>query len=257
VGHATIRDVSKLDELEERMAAIQERIRAGFGERARELRAAAQRLEQGDEAARDEVRRLAHKLRGIAGSAGCAALGERAAKMETAARNEALPAHAIIACAKHLADAVARANADATAEPAAPPERNAAPARPQLGWRVVAIDDEPSTRRLIEITLNTAGGCDAMVVASADEAMRSIIGRPPDLVIVDAMMPDVDGLTFYRGVRRSVGGEVPVVILSAASAEELGWTLPEDERLRWMRKPFRPASLLAELRAFVTPDGAH
>lgn len=244
-----------MDELERRMAVIQERIQAGFGERARELRGAAQRLEDGDEAARDEVRRLAHKLRGVAGSGGHTALGERAAKIEAAAKNDALSTLVIIVGARRLADAAASATADATAEPAKV-DREPAPPRPKLGWRVVALDDESSTRRLMEITLTTTGGCDATVFANASDAMRSIVERTPDLVIVDAMMPDVDGLTFYRGVRERVGGEVPVVILSAASAEELGWTLPADERLRWMRKPFRPASLLAELRAFVAPDGA-
>ncbi|RZO59750.1 MAG: hypothetical protein EVA89_14920, partial [Sandaracinaceae bacterium] len=60
----------KLGELEARLAALHARTREGFAQRAEGLREAADRLERGDDDARDEIRRLAHKLRGVAGSAG-------------------------------------------------------------------------------------------------------------------------------------------------------------------------------------------
>lgn len=237
---------SKLDELEARLASVRQAAEAGFGERARALRAAASALDAGDIGARDEIRRLAHKLRGIAGSVGHAEVSERAARLEQAAIGPAADL-AIAEGARRLSGAITDPEISATRSVIAAPTPVAARA---LGWRVVALDDESSTRRLLQITLEHAG-CDAVVLDDPADAMMRVEERVPDLVIVDAMMPDVNGLDFYRGVRLRVDAPVPVVILSAASAVELGWELPDDDRLVWMRKPFRPAHLIEELRAFV------
>lgn len=237
---------SKLDELEARLASVKRAAEAGFGERAQALREAAAALEGGDVGAREDIRRLAHKLRGIGGSVGYADLSERAARLEQAALGPAADL-AIAEGARRLAAAAlvpdVRPPTPVTGTPRATVGRS-------FGWRVVALDDESSTRRLLEITLAHAG-CDADVVGDPADAMKHIEARTPDLVIVDAMMPDVNGLEFYRGVRLRLGSEIPVVILSAASASELGWELPEDPRMVWIRKPFRPAILIEELRAFV------
>ena len=242
--------MSKLSDLEARLAALHAKTEAGFADRARALREAAARLDGGDETARDEIERLAHKLRGVAGSAGHDALTDRAARLETAIANDA-STMVVAEGARRLARAAEEASEGASEERPIPDARPAAPRPNALGWRVVALDDESSTRRLLEITLRTAGGCTAEVLEDPGAAMRAILDAPTDLVIVDAMMPEMDGLTFYRGVRERCGDAMPVVILSAASVEELGWALPDDPRLRWMRKPFRPASLLSDLRAFV------
>ncbi|HJL16345.1 MAG TPA: response regulator [Sandaracinaceae bacterium LLY-WYZ-13_1] len=246
-------DRPKLDALEARLAGIRARQKAGFVDRARELRQAAEALDAGDEGARETIRRLAHRLRGVAGNAGRTGLGERAGRLEEAAKTDAA-ALAIAEGARRLAQAAEAASG--SDEDARPPATDAgdeapAPAARRLGWRVVALDDEASTRRLLSLTLGSAGGCEAVVLADPAEAMRAIRERPPDLVIVDAMMPEVDGLAFYRGVRRATDATLPVVILSAATPDELGWELPVDPRLEWMRKPFRPRALLDELRAFV------
>ncbi|MCB9593684.1 MAG: response regulator [Sandaracinaceae bacterium] len=247
--------MSKLSELEARLAALHAKTEAGFADRAAALCDAAARLDRGEEPARDEIKRLAHKLRGIAGSAGHQGLTDRAGRLE-AAITAGASTMVVVEGARRLAKAAESAGAGAAAKPPAEAAPAATKAADALGWRVVALDDESSTRRLLEITLKTAGGCEAEVLEDPAQAMQRILAAPIDLVIVDAMMPDMDGLTFYRGVRERCGDRVPVVILSAASAEELGWCLPDDARLRWMRKPFRPGSLIAELRAFVEEAAA-
>ena len=240
--------------LEARLAAVQRRTQAGFAARARELRDAAEALAAGDAGARQIIRRLAHKLRGIAGSAGHGALGERAGRLELAARKQDIAALALIEGARRLASATEAATRSPDSTSHVAPDaatHTPAPAKRELGWRVVALDDESSTRRLLEITFRAGGGCDVEVHEDPGAAMKAIVERATDLVVVDAMMPDVNGLEFYRAVRERAGAGLPVVILSAASAEELGWTLPSDPRLRWSRKPFRPGALLEQLRVFV------
>jgi len=245
--------MSKLGELEKRLAALRAKTEAGFAGRAAELVAAAERLEAGDASARADVKRLAHKLRGIAGSAGHPKLTERAGRLETAISADASTL-VVVEGAKRLAKATEKAGR--SSHSVAPPPKPAAPKKPKLGWRVVALDDESATRRLLEITLRAAGGCEALVLEDPGEAMKALLAAPTDLVIVDAMMPDMNGLEFYEAVRQRCETTVPVVILSAASPSELGWSVPDEPRLRWMRKPFRPANLIADLRVFMGEPSA-
>lgn len=238
-------DGPKLAELEARLAAVRRETVEGLAHRARALREAADRLE-GDRDARHEIRRLAHRVRGVAGSAGHPELSERAARLEEA--SGVVSDLALAEGARRLADALERAGAIAAPAPAVVREPSEAPA---LGLRVVALDDDATTRRLLEITLVTIGGCDAAVLSDASDAMERVRAGGVELVIADAMMPEVSGLELYRAVRREAGPELPVVILSAASPGELGWALPDDPRLTWLRKPFRPAALVEELSAFV------
>ena len=241
--------MSKLDELDRRLAALRGKTEAGFADRARALTEAAQRLDSGDLAAADEIKRLAHRLRGIAGSAGHPALTERAARLETAITSGA-SGLAAAEGARRLAKAALEAiSSGGTTQKRA--SVNTATKTRGLGLRVVALDDEGATRRLLELTLVTAGGCDAVVAERPEDAMRSILENDAQLVIVDAMMPEMSGMEFYEAVRQRCGPQLPVVILSAASINELGWQLPDDPRLRWMRKPFRPGHLVADLREFM------
>ena len=75
---------SKFEELHRRLAKVHENTRSNFAERAKEMHAAIERLGNGDQEARDTLRRLAHKLRGVAGNVGHEQLGERAGRLEKA-----------------------------------------------------------------------------------------------------------------------------------------------------------------------------
>lgn len=119
--------------------------------------------------------------------------------------------------------------------------------------RVLVIDDDEATRRLIGLTLSRLGGHEPVVVGSGAEGLELLDGRPFDLVIVDAMMPDMNGPTFVRLVRttKPAYAGTRVVICSAASPDELAMPLepPPDG---WLRKPIRPQGLLAELEPYLT-----
>ncbi len=247
----------KLAELEARLAMLARATEEGFVERADELRGLAGRVAAGDASARDALRRAAHKLRGVAGSAGHPPLSELAARVEDATASAT--DHALSEDASRLADAaevVGRRARRRAAEPAArptnePAARHAPKPAPKLGGKVVALDDDETMRRLLTITLEQVGGCDAEVTEDPARAMERVRQGGVDLLVVDAMMPEVSGLDLYRAVRRDVGPELRIAILSAATAEELGWELPDDPRRVWLRKPFRPAALIDALVAFM------
>lgn len=267
---------SPFDALEARLASLKEKMTRGLPDRAAEIESAARRLEAGETGARDDVRRLAHKLRGIAGSYGFPHLSELSATVETLARAEG-PADEVVARARDLASAArdagpqsgVTASAPPTSEPSAnespppPPEprRAAMPAvAPELaGLVVLAADDDDATRRLLEITLIQLGRMTGALFDRGPALLDELSRREKvDLVVVDAMMPDMNGLeillaTVERGLSDRVG---QFVVLSAATPEELGWQLPEGLRVGWLRKPFRPKELLSSLVALVPAKDA-
>lgn len=250
---------SPFDLLEARLAGLKAKMIRGLPERVRELEGALAQLRGGEPSARDALKRYAHKLRGVVGTYGFDALTELAAKGEGAARDgsedalqaaiealiaglrEAIPKDAVVEPA--LAEPVART------EPAAPK-----PAGPLEGLRVLAADDDDATRRLLEITLRQVAKCDANLFDRGHGLLAALESQAEvDLVIVDAMMPEMNGLELLEGVaERGLGKKARLfVVLSAATAEELGWQLPTGLALGWLRKPFRPRELVASLEALI------
>jgi CheY-like chemotaxis protein len=150
----------------------------------------------------------------------------------------------------------ANASAPASAKPAASlPARGSTPhgssARPRDGkpLRVLAMDDDLVTQRLLQLTLAQVGGFDAIVVGSAAAALELLQREAFDVVLSDAMMPDMNGRDFRRAAR-AAGALMPIVILSAAAADELGWDDPSGPGL-WLRKPFKPTTLVRDIERIV------
>ena len=250
---------SPLDAFEARMAALHAKMVQGLPARGAELEDAAQRLAAGASGARDELRRLAHKLRGIAGSQGFGRCGELAGALEATAKDTDRSDAEVTALARELAcaarDAAAGTQSEAAPTATAPrvdrAERPALAPVPELAGLVfLAADDDGATRKLIEITLLQLGRMRGALFDRGMGLLEELAQREHiDLVIVDAMMPSMNGLQLLEEVRaRGLAGRVKrFVVLSAAAPEELGWTLPEGLDVRWARKPFRPRELLAAL----------
>jgi CheY-like chemotaxis protein len=241
-----------------RMAALKRKMEDGLVERARRLREMAGRVEAGDVAARKDLKREAHRLRGVAGSYGHDQLGERAGEIEQ--RASVSPPGTLGVMARSLAELAEQASAGGVPanEPSSPPFRpEGVTAREQMiserppppgesPLRVLGIDDDPITQRLLQLTLDEVGGFSATIVSSAAEALARLRIEPYDIVVSDAMMPDMNGRDFCDAAR-AVGARMPIVILSAASAEELGWTPRGDGPIAWMRKPFRPTTFVHDI----------
>ena len=115
--------------------------------------------------------------------------------------------------------------------------------------RILAIDDDPSVTSLIKRGLTYEGF--AVDVASDGEAgIRAVREHDPDLVVLDLMMPGVDGLEVLRRLR-AAGDDVPVLLLTARDAPEdqvRGLEAGADD---YVAKPFRFDVLLARVRALL------
>lgn len=226
----------KLGELEMRLAALKARMEAGLPARAAELRSWITRLEEPE--APSSIERIAHKLRGIAGTHGHATLGAQAELVERLANEGSSELR------REAEELARRIDAAATGGSAPRAARVAtAPVVKRLtGLRIAALDDDDATRRLLALTLTSVGGADGHVVSSVTE-LEVLADGGLDLVIVDAMMPDTNGLE-VMGRLRARGAALRFAVLSAATAEELGWTGSDVEAAAWLRKPFRPLELV-------------
>jgi CheY-like chemotaxis protein len=250
-------------DFEARLAALKYKMESGLAERARGLRELAARVEAGDARARKELKTESHKLRGVAGSYGHEDLTELASELEQ--RASVSPPAAVGQLARQLADLAEQkarnslppppisAHPPAAAPPApAPPRANPLPRTDGAGakLRVLATDDDPVTQRLLLLTLQQVGGFDATIVHSAAEALALLAKQTFDVVLSDAMMPDMNGRDFRRAAR-AAGATMPIIILSAASASELGWASELGKGDAWLRKPFKPTELVKDILRIV------
>ena len=79
--------------------------------------------------------------------------------------------------------------------------------------KVLVVDDEPNIRELVEVALKFHG-CAVAVSATGKDALRQVETYAPDLMILDVMLPDMDGFEVCRTLRVE-GNDVPVIFLTA------------------------------------------
>ncbi len=115
--------------------------------------------------------------------------------------------------------------------------------------RVLVIEDEPSMRRVLEDCL-TRHGYRVVSANDGEDGLRRAVEEEPDLILLDVMMPKLDGFALCAELRR-MGIGVPVLFLSAKAAV--------DDRVRgldhggddYLSKPFSQSELLARVRALL------
>lgn len=113
------------------------------------------------------------------------------------------------------------------------------------GARILVVDDEVHVLRLLRRTLE-AHGYAVEAVETGEEALDAAARRPPDVVLLDLMLPDLDGLEVCRKLRDRL--EAPIIVLSARGEERTKVTALDLGADDYLTKPFGTAELLARLR---------
>ena len=122
--------------------------------------------------------------------------------------------------------------------------------------RILVVDDEPAVREAVERALRLEGH-DVALAADGGQALDALEAWPPDAVVLDVLMPRVDGLEACRRMRNS-GDRTPVLMLTARDAVRdrvAGLDAGADD---YLVKPFALEELLARLRALLrraSPEG--
>jgi two-component system response regulator MprA len=122
--------------------------------------------------------------------------------------------------------------------------------------RVLVVDDEPAVRRALERALRLES-YDVELAADGEEALDRLVTSPVDAVVLDVLMPRLDGLEVVRRMRQG-GDKTPVLMLTARDAIDdrvAGLDVGADD---YLVKPFALRELQARLRALIrrTGDGA-
>ena len=124
-----------------------------------------------------------------------------------------------------------------------------------MATRILAVDDEPDILRLIEIKLNKAG-FEVLTASDGEEGLRLALAEKPALMIVDVMMPGLDGYQVVSRAKEQLGDEAPIAIFLTAKGQESdvlqGFTSGADD---YMMKPFSPQELVERITVALVKAG--
>ncbi|MEU6075735.1 response regulator [Micromonospora sp. NPDC047074] len=112
--------------------------------------------------------------------------------------------------------------------------------------RILVVDDEPQILRALRINLR-ARGYDVEMAATGAAALRAAASHPPDLVVLDLGLPDIDGTEVIRGLRGWT--TVPIIVLSGRAGSEDKVAALDAGADDYVTKPFGVDELLARIRA--------
>ena len=118
--------------------------------------------------------------------------------------------------------------------------------------RILVVDDDDGIREVIQICLEAIAGWEVIPAASGKEALTAAQNRKPDAILLDVMMPDMDGLkTFQQLQTRSQTELIPTILLTAKSK------ISEQRKLQFIGvagviiKPFEPYNLVEQIKTIL------
>jgi excisionase family DNA binding protein len=130
-------------------------------------------------------------------------------------------------------------------------DRSGPAGRPKSGPLVLLVDDDAKVRELVRVNLEFEGYV-VREAGGAEEGMAAIEEAKPDLVLLDVMMPHVDGWEMLRRVQERYGvGAIPVVMFSAKVDEQAAAEATSRGAQGFIGKPFDPQELLSRAKQLV------
>lgn len=120
-----------------------------------------------------------------------------------------------------------------------------------MDYKILVVEDDPDARKIISLVLKLDGFI-TMTASNGSEALRYIESDVPDLILLDVIMPDMDGYEVCERIRsNALTAHVPVVMLSGRSDEESiaqGYAAGAND---YVAKPIKPSSLTRRLRTLI------
>jgi two-component system, OmpR family, alkaline phosphatase synthesis response regulator PhoP len=117
--------------------------------------------------------------------------------------------------------------------------------------RILVVEDDPDIANLLSYSLQKAG-FEAAIVGSGRDVLPRVRKEPPDLLLLDLMLPGLDGLEVCRALRADANtAAIPVIMLTAKGEESdriVGLELGADD---YITKPFSPNEVVARIRALL------
>lgn len=112
-------------------------------------------------------------------------------------------------------------------------------------YKILAVDDEPHIRRLVQVNLERHG-YEVVTASDGKDALEKVASEKPDLVVLDVMMPYMDGFEVLQTLRKNPETrDLPVIMLTAKAQDAdvfRGWQSGAD---LYLTKPFNPMELIS------------
>lgn len=123
-----------------------------------------------------------------------------------------------------------------------------------MSKKILAVDDEPSITRLVAAAL-TGRGFEVITASDGPEALDKAHFEKPDLIVLDIMMPRMDGREVRKRLAKDpVTKDIPVVFLSAVGDLNSQLDTLEDSGSEYLTKPFSPRELADYVEAMLDPS---
>ncbi len=116
------------------------------------------------------------------------------------------------------------------------------------GKRVLVIDDEDDIREVAQASLEIMAGLDVIVACSSQEGLKKAEVEQPDAILLDVMLPDMDGLTVFKHLQANpMTRHIPVILLTAKVQMSDQRRFAELGVKAMIAKPFKPSKLAHQL----------
>lgn len=114
--------------------------------------------------------------------------------------------------------------------------------------RILLVEDEPDIQEVARLAMEAVGGFSVDICSSGSEALKKAPGFAPDLIILDVMMPEMDGPDTLRALREVPGiASIPVIFMTAKAQPQELRRYKEMGILDVVSKPFDPMTLSATI----------
>lgn len=118
-----------------------------------------------------------------------------------------------------------------------------------LSYAIVIVDDDTTNLSLMAGVVRRIGDCSPVCFSNPEEALAWLAHGRPDLVLLDQMMPDMDGLEVLRRIRANIRlRDVPVVMITGSCLNDTRMCALEEGATDFLNKPVRPAEFRARIR---------
>ena len=130
-----------------------------------------------------------------------------------------------------------------------------------MSWRVLYVDDEADLREVAQMSLELDPDLEVRCCSNGRDAIEAVLAWRPDLVLLDMMMPGMDGETTFRRICEATGSAAPPIafITARASVSDKAKFLELGAK-GVIAKPFDPMRLASEIRQYLptlSRDGLH
>ncbi|HEY3368062.1 MAG TPA: response regulator [Symbiobacteriaceae bacterium] len=118
--------------------------------------------------------------------------------------------------------------------------------------RILLIEDDPDIQKMVRLSLMYQGGHQVSVASGGEEGLSKATAENPDLILLDVMMPEMDGYETCKRLKSQPGTRhIPVVFLSARAQQTEIQKGRELGAVGYLVKPFDPMTLSSQLDAII------